>query len=164
MCDHFTQFNKEQRNMKRNRLVVLVVMGLSLALLLTLASASVTAHEGREVGKYEIETGWRVEPAYTNLLNGPEFTITEHEGGPPVEGLEDTLKVEVSYGGKSKVLKLRATAGEKGHYTADLIPTQPGDYTFVLTGKIGDQEVNEKFTSTDGKFNTVAPISDIQFP
>ena len=54
--------------------------------------ATVSAHEGREVGdgKYEIVFGWRVEPAYTNLLNGPELEITTHgTDEQPVEGLDE---------------------------------------------------------------------------
>jgi hypothetical protein len=144
--------------MKRVGLIVLALI-VSLTLVL-----SVTAHEGREVGESVIVFGWRVEPAYTTLLNGPEFTVEHHDSGEAVEGLEETLQLEVSFGGKSKVLKLRAVWQEPGHYTADLIPTQPGDYSFHLTGTIGDVAVDETFSSADGEFSTVEPISDIQFP
>lgn len=162
------------------------------ALLLLAAPAS--AHEGREVGDgtYQITFGWRVEPAYTNLLNGPEFSITmlgaeEHEEADDheeaegehsdtemeaqghgeaimVEGAEETLQLEVSFGGQSKMLPIRAVFGEPGSYTADLIPTRPGDYAFRIFGTIGDVEVNETFDSANGEFSTVEPISDIQFP
>ncbi len=144
--------------MKRIGLIVLAFI-VSIAFVL-----SATAHEGREVGDNVIEFGWRVEPAYTTLLNGPEFTVEKHDSGEAVEGLEETLQLEISYGGKSKVLKLRAVFDNPGHYTADLIPTQPGDYSFRLTGTIGDVAVDETFSSADGEFSTVEPISDIQFP
>jgi hypothetical protein len=39
------------------------------------------AHEGREVGDYELVFGWRVEPAIVGVLNGPELTINIHEEG-----------------------------------------------------------------------------------
>ena len=127
--------------------------------------ATVAAHEGREVadGKYDIVFGWRVEPAYTTLLNGPELEIHDADENP-VEGLDETLQLEVSYGGKTKMLKLRPVADEAGHYTADLIPTQPGDYSFHLTGKIGDAALDEVFDSSKGEFSSVDPITDIQFP
>lgn len=164
--------------MKSLRLVVLV-----LALLLAIVVPA-AAHEGREVGEYQIVFGWRVEPAYTGLLNGPEFSVMPHGGHEETEaegehsdtgsdhseeaegvtGLEDTLQIEISYGGQTKTLRLRAVFGEPGNYTADLIPTQPGDYTFRIFGTIGDQEVDETFASTDGEFSTVEPIEDIQFP
>jgi hypothetical protein len=150
--------------MKRIRLISVLAV---LTLLLSLVIPSF-AHEGREVGEGAdtalITFGWRVEPAYTDLLNGPELFIENHDTEAPVEGLEETLQLEVSYGGKSKVLKLRAVFNEPGNYTADLIPTQPGDYSFHLTGKIGSVEIDETFSSTDGEFSSVNPISDIQFP
>ncbi len=128
--------------------------------------ATVSAHEGREIGggEYTIVFGWRLEPAYTTLLNGPEFEIKTHEDEQPVEGAEETLQIEVSYGGRSKVLKLRAVWGEPGSYTADLIPTQAGDYSFHITGTIGEATIDEVFESTSGEFSTVEPITDIQFP
>lgn len=55
---------------------------------------TVKAHEGRGVGDYTIVLGWRVEPAYTGLFNGPEITVTrsleaEHdEHGQAEEGAE----------------------------------------------------------------------------
>jgi hypothetical protein len=142
-----------------------VRLGVVLAVLLALF-ATVSAHEGREVGdgKYEIVFGWRAEPAYTNLLNGPELEISTHGDEQPVEGLDETLQIEVSYGGKTKLLKLRAVFNSPGNYTADLIPTQPGDYSFHLTGKIGDAAIDETFDSANGEFSSVNPITDIQFP
>ncbi len=143
-----------------------VRLGVLLAVLLALF-ATVSAHEGREMGdgKYEIVFGWRVEPAYTNLLNGPELEINTHgTDEQPVEGLDESLQLEVSYGGRSKVLKLRAVYNSPGNYTTDLIPTQPGDYSFHLTGKIGDVTVDEVFDSSKGEFSSVNPISDIRFP
>lgn len=143
-----------------------VRLGIVLMVVLALF-ATVSAHEGREVGdgKYEIVFGWRVEPAYTTLLNGPELEVNVHgTEETPVEGLDETLQLEVNYGGKSKILKLRAVFDEPGHYTADLIPTQPGDYSFHLTGKIGDATIDETFDSSKGEFSSVNPITDIQFP
>src|SRR5215813_12235200 len=103
--------------MKRIRLIGLVI---ALGILLTLALVPALAHEQRTVGSYVVEVGWRVEPTYTNLLNGPvvfvneaatgeatpEATATEGEEGEaavgaPVTGLEATLQLEVSFGGKS---------------------------------------------------------------
>jgi hypothetical protein len=150
--------------MKRIRLVLLTLI-LTLALALALPAA---AHEGREVGEGAdaavITFGWRVEPAYTTLFNGPELSIENHDTGEPIEGLEETLQLEVSFGDRTKVLRLRTVWGKPGSYTADLIPMQPGDYSFHLTGMIGNVTVDEIFTSADGEFSPVEPISDIQFP
>jgi hypothetical protein len=146
--------------MKKFRLSMVV---LALSLLLTLALPAM-AHEHREVGEAAITFGWRVEPAYTTLFNGPELHIAHHETEEPIEGLEETLQLEISFGDQTKVLRLRAVFGEPGSYTADLIPTQPGDYSFRLSGTIGETEVDETFTSADGDFSSVEPVSDIMFP
>jgi hypothetical protein len=151
----------------------------------------VSAHEGREVGEYVIEIGWRIEPAYTGLMNGPEVTITQHgsedeaehtepeattepegehtdveaeEESSGVEGLDETLQIEVIFGPASRTLNLHPVFNEPGHYTADLIPMLPGDYIFRVFGTIEGFEVDETFSASDGQFSSVEPIEDIQFP
>jgi hypothetical protein len=146
---------------KARLFAILLVLGLAI---MVLVAAPTSAHGDREVGEYVLVFGWRVEPAYTTLLNGPEVFVTHHETDEPVEGLEDTLQLEVSFGPASKMLTLRAVFGEPGHYTADLIPTQAGDYSFHMTGTIGETEVDEIFDSADGEFSSVEPVSDIMFP
>lgn len=141
------------------RLLMPVIM-----LLVALAALPVAAHEGREVGDYVLNFGWRVEPAYVGIYNGPEIHISHHDSGEPVEGAEATLQLEVRFGDQTRLLFLRSVFGEPGSYTADLIPTRPGDYTFVLTGTIGETAVDETFTSVDGEFSTVEPQSDLLFP
>lgn len=138
-------------------LVVLVTAVLSFAVL------PAAAHEPRTVGDFDVEFGWQTEPAYTTLLNGAEFFIHDASGAG-ITGLEDTLQLEVSYGGKSKILKFHTVEDDDGHYIAPIIPTQPGDYSFHITGKVNDTDFDETFTSADGKFDSVSPVSDIQFP
>jgi hypothetical protein len=137
-------------------LVVLLVAGLAIA--------PVLAHEGREVGEYVIEFGWRVEPAYAGVYNGPEFWVENHDTETPVEGLEESLRLLVHFGDQEKALAVYPVWNDPGHYTADLIPTRPGDYSFHLFGTIEDQDVDEVFTSADGEFSSIEPAGDILFP
>lgn len=165
--------------------LTVIIMGLAVLLV-----SAVSAHEGREIGDYTIEIGWRVEPAYTGLINGPEITITRHQGennhdeaeatpeashtnetsgdhneeNNGVIGLEDTVQIEVLFGPAARVLNLRAVRDEPGYYTADLIPMMPGDYTFRVFGTIEGVEIDETFSAADGQFSSVEPIADIQFP
>jgi hypothetical protein len=142
--------------MKLIRVLVLVTLMAVLAL-------PAAAHEGREVGEVILVFGWRVEPAMTGFPNGPELTVMTHnEEG--VEGLEEALQLEVLFGDQAITVPLRPAFEEPGHYIADLIPTLPGDYTFHLTGMIGDMEIDETFSSAEGEFSTVEPASDIMFP
>lgn len=123
-----------------------------------------SAHEGREVGEYVIEVGWRVEPAFAGQINGPEIHIEHHETAEPIEGAEETLQVEVLFGGRSVILNLEIDPEAPGHYTATLIPTRPGDYTFRVFGTLGETQIDESFSSADGQIATIEPLSDIQFP
>jgi len=141
-----------------------VTIGLLLLTLLVLVIAPVSAHEARTVGAYDIELGWRIEPVYTGQFNGPEFFVHDHATGKPVTGLEATLHLLVHLGDQEKLLQFYQVEDDPGHYTADLIPTRIGDYTFHLFGKINDQDVDEQFTSADGYFDSVDPQSDILFP
>jgi hypothetical protein len=161
--------------------------GQMLRLLLTILALLVlslpaAAHEQREVGPYEIAVGWRVEPAYVGLMNGPEVFVSrtgegedhghDHDSGPEsahhdsegLAGVPVDLSVEVSFGGQSVTLPLRPVWGTSGHYVADLIPTMPGDYTFRVFGTIGETAIDETLTSADGLFSTVEPVEDILFP
>jgi hypothetical protein len=144
------------------------------------------AHEGRQVGPYNIALGWVVEPAYAGVYNGVEVFISlaeeeheegedegehqdgeaeaEHEHTEEVVAIEATLQVEVSYGGMTKILELEPVFDEVNHYDAAILPTRPGDYTFRLTGMIGETPVDETFTSADGEFSSIEPIGDVLFP
>jgi hypothetical protein len=145
----------------KSRFMMILILLLALLVLIV---APASAHEEREVGAYDLELGWRVEPAYTGLFNGPEFFVHDHTTGDPVTGLEDTLHLLVHVGDQEKLLEIYPVWNDDGHYTADLIPTVPGDYTFHLFGKVNDQDVDELFTSADGKFGSVDPVTDIMFP
>ena len=138
----------------------------AVAAVLSLTVGVVSAHEGREVGDYRINIGWIVEPAYEGVMNGVEVRVTrvaqsggddhseststskddaagdsmamaDHHGEPPaVEGLENTLQVEVIYvpTAASRTVNLSADVYETGRYTAALLPTTPGVYEFRVFG------------------------------
>ena len=169
----------------------------AVAAVLSLTVSAVFAHEGREVGDYSINIGWIVEPAYEGFMNGVEIRITRvvessddhhgesssmnkvesgdgmamadhHGGAPAVEGLENTLQVEVIYvpTGASQVVNLSADVNEPGRYTADLLPTTPGVYEFRVFGAIEGMQVDETFASYGGGggFDDIRPLASLQFP
>ena len=78
--------------------------------------------------------------------------------------IEADLQVEVTFGPESVTLRLQPVSDEPGRYTAALIPTLPGDYTFRLFGTINGVEIDEIFSSADGQFASVEPAGDILFP
>lgn len=93
-----------------------------------------------------------------------EHEHDETEAMIDLSAIEVSLQAELSFGDQTMTLPLRAAFGEVGHYVADLIPMLPGDYSFHITGTIGDLDVDEVFTSADGNFSTVEPAGDVMFP
>jgi hypothetical protein len=130
-----------------------------------LVSAPLFAHEGREVGQYHLVVGFMEEPALEGLKNGVSLAVSR-ENEEPVEGLEETLQVEVTHvpSGTSKTMNLRTVFGDPGHYTADLIPTAPGQYRFRFFGAIEGMEVDETFESGPDTFSDIESSQELQFP
>jgi hypothetical protein len=132
------------------------------------ATRTAGAHERREVGAYQLVVGFLTEPAFEGLKNGVDLRVLARETQQPVEGLERTLQVELTYvpSGVAKVLRLRTIYREPGHYTADLIPTVPGHYRFRFFGTVAETPVNESFDSRTGggQFDDVDASADLQFP
>jgi hypothetical protein len=161
----------------------LFIAALAAALVLTLALAgsagSASAHERRVVAtNYEFESGFFIEPAITNSLNGVFMSIVyfpdgapetaseeEAEGGEPVLGADQTMKVTVIVGGGAATKELEFEGLEDpGSYVASFIPTLPGEYTFVITGTLNGTEINETFESGPNTFSSVEDAADYEFP
>lgn len=149
-----------------NRRIAFLTAALAALALIGLAGAPrASAHERRTVaGTYTFVVGFMTEPALLEEPNGISLTVTNAQTNAPVEGLEKTLKADVMAGGQSKTVDLRARFGQKGAYTADLIPTRAGTWTFVFHGTIEGTQIHEQFESGPGRFNDVQPKSDLQFP
>jgi hypothetical protein len=147
-------------------------------LLATLAAAAVIVssfafntnvalgHERRAVGPYTFVVGWINEPSYVNLLNSLDLTVTETSGGKAVEGLEKTLKADLTFGGSTtpQPLTLAARFGQPGKYSGYVMPTKVGDYTFHITGTVGTMSVDEKFESGPGRFGSIESTDPLQYP
>lgn len=134
------------------------------AVLLTfLVAAPAMGHEERDVNGYSVEVGLINEPVFVGQKSGLEFFVSK--GEEPVEGLEKTLKAEVSYGSTKRDLPIKASFGEKGAYNSVFIPTAAGKYTFHITGTLPDgSAVDETFTSSPDGFNEVQELAAGQFP
>ena len=153
--------------MMRHRLGRLVLATLAVALLIGLSwPAPASAHERRKIAgdKVEVVVGWLVEPAYVEQPNGIDFRVMKAGTTDPIVGLEKTVKVEVTKGATKKAYDLRARFGMQGAYTADIVPTSTGDYTFRFTGEIEGARIDETFESGPGRFNAIQSLSATQFP
>ena len=142
-------------------LAALAVVVSSLAFFTTAASA----HERRTVGPYQLVVGFLTEPAYAGQPNGLDLRVTDTRTTQPVEGLDKTLKADVTFGGLAPLpLTITARFGQAGAYNGQFVPTKPGTYIYHLTGKIGPLDIDEKFESGPNRFGDVEGLSALQYP
>ena len=159
------------------------------AALTATASTAAFAHEDMEEGGYKLVVGFLHEPAYEGERNAVSLRVTkgsedEEEESPStaamtmggyhdpeavaVEGLQDTLQVEVTHvpSNVSRTMNLRAVFNDPGHYAADLIPTSPGHYRFRFFGVIEGEAIDATFDSRagGGHFDDVRVATAIHFP
>lgn len=133
------------------------------------AAGPASAHEGRDVGQYVFVVGFGVEPAYAGQPNSVQLSLSDHDTEEPVVDLGDALQVEVSFGDERIELPLEpgfvvGVFGEPGQYLAHFVPSRPGQYSFRFFGRIGQQEVEETFTSGPQTFNDVEDPAETMFP
>lgn len=143
-------------------LLVALVMSVSLTL-----SAPALAHERRMVGPYQLVVGWLAEPAFQGQPNAASLRITDTRVTPAkaVEGLQETLTIEIASGGLAPYRgTVRAVFGQPGLYALDVIPTAAGSYSFRIAGKVEALDVNEVFESGPGRFDEVRSATALQYP
>ena len=120
------------------------------------------AHEVREVGEYTFVVGFLDEPVYSGQKSGLDLRVTR--GEEPVEGLEETLSADVTFGDETRELEISATFDEPGTYRSVFFPTAAGPYTFHIRGEIDGTQIDEEFTSGPDTFSEVQDVTGGQFP
>jgi hypothetical protein len=120
------------------------------------------AHESRTIGEFELVVGFIEEPAIQSDTNGLSLTVSR--GDQPVENLAGTLQAGVIFGEERRPLTLTPVFNEPGAYEAVFIPSQPGDYTFRITGDLAGTPLDEQFISSPDTFSPVEPRADYEFP
>jgi hypothetical protein len=145
---------------------IIAIALLCLALAGSLLPGDASAHFNKDVGdgKYRIQLGFRDEPTYAGLPNALYLKVEQYATGgtKPVDDLAATLTAEVSKDGQTFSQPLVPTGD--GQYELRFVPTATGDYTFHITGKIGDAAIDESVTSGPNTFDTVQPLNAIAFP
>jgi hypothetical protein len=140
---------------------------LSVAMLVSiLVAGSLSAHEQSGVGEYTFVVGFIHEPAIVEEPNGLDLRVSRGAGDNAelIEGLENTLNAEILFGDQRLPLQLRARYGQPGAYTADIIPTEMGTYSFRIYGDIEGTQVDETFVGGPDTFSEVAGKNAMSFP
>lgn len=152
------------------RLVAVLAAVTLVTLSFGLVATPALAHETVTAGDLALELGWGTEPAYAGLPNTIQLTVTHKADGDPINDLGARLKARVTYGVETQDFDLtltydrRSGTGVPGEYTAMIIPTSPGDYTFHVTGRVEGVKVNLKMSSGPKTFDAVADAQAVQFP
>jgi hypothetical protein len=134
------------------------------ALLLPFTTSLALAHGHTEAGDYELVIGFHNEPAYAGEPNGLDLFVTNKATGEKINDLADTLKAEIIFGSSKKELEIRAQWGEDGAYTADVLPTVAGDYTWHIWGDIKGTPIDVSMTSSPDTFSAIKAKSVVAFP
>jgi hypothetical protein len=135
-----------------------------LAVLLLVPAAAVSAHGNTTVGDYKFVIGFKNEPALQGEPNALDLRVTNVKTNTPVKGLESTLQAELIFGASKKAMPVKAVYGTDGSYTAYVLPTETGDYTWHIFGKVADTPVDFTMTSSPTTFASVEAQSEISFP
>ncbi len=143
----------------------LSLIGVVLAMVLAFGLSSIAfAHGSTQVGDYDLEIGFHNEPVYQGDPNSLDLFVTNSKTNEKVNGLESTLQAEIIFGDSSKKLTLSPQDGVDGGYTAPIVPTELGDYTWHISGSINGTPVDVQMTSSPTTFGSVESKADYAFP
>ena len=133
---------------------------LSAVALLLLTASPAAAHERRQIGDLQVIVGWADEPALPGYQNPVQFFVE----GPAAD--QGDLEVTVVFGDgvRGQPLPLEPAFDNPSEYLAPIIPTRPGTYTFEITGSVGEQAIDETFTSSENTFDDVRNPAELEFP
>ncbi len=110
------------------------------------------AHSTVEVGQYEIEVGWEIEPPVVGIRNDIILKITEHgetEGSYiGVTSAFKNLEATAMYGGATKKIDINSDP-RPGYYFSPIIPTKTGSYFVELKGEISGTLVDVQIPIED---------------
>jgi hypothetical protein len=154
--------------MLRRVVPVAAIAGLAL-----LQAAPALAHGEAGEGDLALTIGFVNEPAFAGMPNGVQVVV-EHGGQPVTDLRPGDVQVEVRFGDEtSEPMDLepafafeggQLVFGEPGDYHAEFVPSQPGKYTFHITGTIEGEQVDEEMSSGPDTFSTVEDVAAASFP
>ena len=150
--------------MRKKSLPQVLALATVLVFSSVLATQNVIAHEERlyTIGDkdYWITVGSINEPVFIDDKSGAEAFIaladpadplnSDSNGTTNVEGLEKTLKFEISAGDKKKELQVEPTWQDPGHYEATFYPTIETTYNYRLFGTMNNVSISFDFQCVPG--------------
>ena len=159
-------FDPEEHCMPRSTSRPRVAVAAMIAGLVLIAAPRALAHVDAPVGDGDLVLGigFLEEPAFMGYPNAVQLTV-EHDGEPVTDLRSGDVLVEITFGdATSDAMEFEPLFGIPGDYVAPFIPTQPGRYTFRVSGTIDGEKVDEEMTSSDATFATVEDPAELTFP
>jgi hypothetical protein len=138
------------------------------AALVILPAAPALAHADHTQGDLSIAVGFATEPAYAGQPNAVQLLVT-HAGQAVTDLVPGDLTVEVGFGGQTTEIDAIPEFeigewGTPGDYRAPFIPSEPGPYTFHVTGSVDGEKVDFSMTSGPKTFDDVQDPGTAMFP
>lgn len=144
---------------------ILSSLAIAIATMLIFSLAGIAlAHGQTQAGDYALEIGFHNEPVYQGDPNSLDLFVTNSKTNEKVNGLDSTLQAEIIFGSSRKKVALSPQDGVDGGYTAPVIPTEIGDYTWHIWGTINGAPVDVSMTSSPTTFGSVEAKADYAFP
>jgi hypothetical protein len=139
---------------------ILIISILALAAIAPTLTAPAYAHQRQlyNIGgnDYLIVIGSLNEPIFVDDRTGVDLRVLQAdpndpmnsrgEGATPVEGLDQTLQVEIGAGDRTRVMQLNPAFGDPGAYRAPFYPTVATTLTYRVFGTLNDTPVDLTFT------------------
>lgn len=126
------------------------------------------AHVEHTQGDLTIAVGFATEPAYAGQPNAVQLLVSRNEQ-PVTDLAPGDLTVEIGFGDQTTTVPAEPDFevgewGTPGDYRAPFIPTQPGAYTFHVTGVVDGADVDFSMTSGPKTFSDVIDPAAAMFP
>ncbi|MCI0560676.1 MAG: hypothetical protein MN733_19500, partial [Nitrososphaera sp.] len=128
--------------------VVLPLFVLSVLILGFANSLDAMAHEEACRGDVCVVGGWVNEPPLVDEFNGIELTVTRNLTGEPIPNALNNVAITVKKGTLTKTLDFVPTE-EAGVFSAEILPTQTGQYAVQFRGTIAGQAFDTQIEIED---------------
>jgi hypothetical protein len=140
----------------------------AIAALTILPAAPALAHVEVPQGDVTIAVGFAIEPAYAGQPNAVQLLVSRNEQ-PVTDLAPGDLTAEIEFGGQTTTVAADPEFevgewGTPGDYRAPFIPTQPGSYTFHVTGSVDGTDIDFTTKSGPKTFSDVLDPAEAMFP
>ena len=140
----------------------------AIAALTIVPAAPALAHVEVPEGDVTIAVGFATEPAYAGQPNAVQLLVSRNEQ-PITDLAPGDLTAEIEFGGQTTTVAADPEFevgewGTPGDYRAPFIPTQPGSYTFHVTGTVDGTDVDFTTKSGPKTFSDVLDPAEAMFP